>query len=290
MDISSTPSRTRSRRIGCVSFLNSKPLIHGLDRRPGVEVKFDVPSALLTDLASGEVDLALCPIVDYQKSPQPLEIVPAGGIACEGPTLTVRLFSQVPLNEVTQVHADTDSHTSVILMQVLLHEMYGRRPQVVDYHATAGVPSAPAADARPNHDTLLLIGDKVITSRPDPALYRHEIDLGEAWHQLTGLPFVFATWMCRPGAELGPLPAWLEESKRRNLAQVDALVERYAPGLGWPKDLARTYLGHWLRFDIGPRQIEAIERFWGLARKLGLIERERPLMVHGGVVAHRVER
>ena len=39
------------------------------------------------------------------------------------------------------------------------------------------------------------------------------VDLGEAWHTLTGLPFVFALWVSRPGVELGDLPEALEQSR-----------------------------------------------------------------------------
>src|SRR5690606_3262255 len=117
-------------RVGCVSFLNSKPLIDGVEG-PGVSVHYAVPAQLLGMLEAGEVDVALCPVIDYHRASAPLVIVPVGGIASDGPTFTVRLYSQVPIERVTTVDADTDSHTSVALMRVLLDAMYGLRPQIV---------------------------------------------------------------------------------------------------------------------------------------------------------------
>ena len=115
-------------RIGCVSYLNAKPLIEGLDNRTNPTVRFDVPSRLLDDLQAGNVDIALCPVVDYYRSPVPLRVVPVGGIGSRGPTLTVRLFSRIPLHAVDTVHADSDSHTSVLLMRVLMDKLYHRHP------------------------------------------------------------------------------------------------------------------------------------------------------------------
>src|SRR5438045_511103 len=111
-------------RIGCVSFLNSKPLIdplvsaHGGKEHSDVDVHFAVPSQLLGLLQSGSVSTALMSVVDYHAAN--VVLLPAGMIGCDGPTLTVRIYSRVPAEKITLVHGDTDSHTSVILAQVIL--------------------------------------------------------------------------------------------------------------------------------------------------------------------------
>jgi chorismate dehydratase len=271
-----TAVRSTTRRIGCVSFLNSKPLIDGLEDQPDPQVRFDVPSRLLEDLECGAVDIALCPVIDYQRSRVPLEVVPVGGIACAGRTYTVRLFSQVPLPAITEVYADTDSHTSVALARVLLAKRFGRQPRFIDYEAREQVAAGRPA---PNPPTMLLIGDKVVTAAPAVAEYPHQLDLGEAWHQWTGLPFVFAVWMARAGADLGDLPALLERTRLANAGRLDAIVDRHAAPLGWPRDLARQYLGQWLRYHIDGPALEAMQRFWRLTHELGVIERLRPLRV-----------
>ncbi len=268
-------------RLGCVSFLNSKPLIEGLENLPvppGPSVKFDVPSRLLEDLEAGEVDIALCPVIDLQRSREPLRVVPSGGIGCKGKTLTVRLFSRVPRPQVRQVHADTDSHTSVALMRVLLAEMFGLQPEVIDYDARGNpTPRGLASDP----ETMLLIGDKVITAEPPSEAYPHQLDLGEAWLEHTGLPFVFAVWMAKPQAKLGDLPELLSRTRLANAQRIDAIVARHAPSHGWPTDLAKQYLGHWLRYDIGPTQLQAIDLFCAKAHKLGIVPHHRPLELWG---------
>ena len=264
--------KTRPWRVGCVSFLNAKPLIEGLDAIGGVDVRYDVPSQLLEDLENGEVDLALCPAIDFQRSKVPLRIVPCGGIGCEGTTLTVRLFSQLPLDQITAVHADTDSHTSVVLLQVLLHELHRVRPKVIHFDARAWESSGAERTWPP---AMLLIGDKVVTDSPPAVRYPHQMDLGHAWRELTGLPFVFAVWMTRTETELGDLPAVLTEVRLANVTRIGQIVARHAAAHGWPEDLASAYLGHWLKYDIGEPQLQAMERFYALAQGIGLVKEVR---------------
>jgi hypothetical protein len=54
-----------------------------------------------------------------------LVMLPVGMIGCDGATLTVRVFSRVPMEKVREVHADTDSHTSVVLCRVVLEKLLG---------------------------------------------------------------------------------------------------------------------------------------------------------------------
>lgn len=255
--------------VGCVSFLNAKPLIDGLEEAaPQARIQLAVPSRLLALLEGGKVDVALCPVIDYFRSQTPLVIVPAGGIGCDGTTLTVRLFSQVPLEQIQVVHADTDSHSSVALMRVILKRRYGVDLRVVDYDARD--PADLAGGEWPQ--AMLLIGDKVVTGSPPAVRYPHQLDLGHGWKELTGLPFVFAVWMARAGAELGDLPEVLRRQREANCGRIDELVARHAAQHGWPDDLARSYLGQWLRYEIGPRQLEAIERFGQWCAEAGLLE------------------
>src|SRR5213075_1692545 len=107
------PSTPRVLRLGSVSYLNAKPLIHGLEAQSdNLDLSLDVPSRLPEGLRGGGFDVALLPVIDYQRMPN-LRIVPAGGIGCDGPTLTVRIFSQQPIEQTRVLACDPDSHTSV---------------------------------------------------------------------------------------------------------------------------------------------------------------------------------
>ncbi|HUB25537.1 MAG TPA: menaquinone biosynthesis protein [Tepidisphaeraceae bacterium] len=244
-------------RLGGVSFLNSKPLLHALDSDPKIRLALDVPSRLIDGLRSETFDAALLPVIDYQRMDD-LRIVPSGGIGSDGATLTVRIFSPVPIEKISTLAFDPDSHTSVALARIILAERYGLRPRAGDGGAR------------------LLIGDKVVLSEPRDM--PHQLDLGQAWKELTGMPFVFAVWTARAGIELGDLPQRLEAAKRRGLRQIDSIIERFALPTGWPAELARQYLTRNLQFDIGPSQLRAMERFYELAAAHDIIAHPpRPL-------------
>ncbi|HEV7300194.1 MAG TPA: menaquinone biosynthesis protein [Tepidisphaeraceae bacterium] len=262
--LSPTAAR-RPIRVASVSYFNSKPLIDGLDRDPFVELSLAVPAKLIDGLRDGSTDVALLPVIDYQ-SMGGLQIVPAGGIGCDGPTLTVRIFSRVPFEQIESLACDVESHTSVGLARVILAERYGLRPEIV-----------PLDRAR-SPQTLLLIGDKVVCE--EPVGYAHQLDLGEAWKQLTGKPFVFAVWTARAVVDVGDLPERLAQAKVRGLRRVDQLVDQFAVPRGWPVDIAKRYLTEYLKFDIGPQQIDAIRLFHTLAAKHCVVGTPvRPLQV-----------
>jgi len=244
-------------RLSAVSFFNTTPLVDGLREDPAVRLRFAVPSALIDDLISRESDVALLPVIDYQRLPG-LRVIPAGGIGCDGPTLTVRLFSKAPIEQTTTLAADTDSHTSVALARVIFDRVFGLRPPIV-----------PLNEAKED-DTLLLIGDKVITAAP--ADRPHQLDLGEAWKKLTGLPFLFAVWTARGGIHLGDLPQRLSTARERGLSRVDTLVRDFAVPRGWPADIARRYLTEYLKFTVEPRQLEAMRVFHRMAHEVGALE------------------
>jgi chorismate dehydratase len=197
-------------------------------------------------------------VIDYQRMPG-LRIVPAGGIGCDGPTLTVRIFSQQPISETRVLACDPDSHTSVALARVILKDHFKLSPEFIDLRNATGAPG----------EARLLIGDKVVCE--EPAGFEHQLDLGAAWKEMTGLPFVFAVWIAREGVELGELPARLEQAKSNGLAAIRDIITRFAIPRGWPAGMALQYLTLYLKFDVGPRQLEAIELFHCKAAEHGLI-------------------
>ena len=264
-------------RLGVVSFVNTLPLIDGLENLADLELRFTVPSLLLDQLVGDEVDIALCSSIDYQRSDTPLIVVPVGLLGGDGSTLTVRLYSSCPLKRISEVYCDTDSHTSVVLMQILLKEQYGVAPRLIDYDARERV-----ARNRPLDwpQAMLLIGDKVVTDSPPAIRYPHQLDLGAAWAQLTGLPFVFALWVARRGCDpsiVATAAAILDRQRRYNRQRIDLIIQRRALARGWPADLANEYLKHELAFDWSPRRRAGVELFFDKACEHGLASHRRPL-------------
>ena len=171
-------------RIGAVSYLNTKPLIHGLrERLPGVgELSLNLPSRLADDLASGRLDVALIPSVEYFRGDR-YRIVSDAAIACRGPVWSVRLLSRVPVKRIKRLALDEGSRTSAAMVRVLLSEMYGLTPETV----SLGMDQAPEAiDA----DAILMIGDRAM--HPERGVYEEIWDLGDRWCRWTETPFVLS--------------------------------------------------------------------------------------------------
>jgi len=279
-----SPDPAHAFRLGCVSYLNTLPLIEGLAKLQGLRLTLTAPSRLIDLLLAGEIDMGLVSIVDYQRSPESLALLPAGMIGCDGPTLTVRLFSSRPIAELAAIHADADSHTSVALLRIIMAERFGAQPAIIDFDADAHRAAHAQNPALPWPEALLLIGDKVVTDSPPAALYPHQLDLGEAWKQLTGLPFVYAMWMCRRSTlqadadRIALIVAMLDRQRRHNQMRREWIADTRGPVRGWTPQAARHYLGDLLRFEVTDQHRAGVERFFDLAHHHNLIPTRKPTL------------
>lgn len=274
-------------RLGVVSYLNTLPLIDGLEKSQGLSLVPLVPSrivGLLTGPPGSEnrVDAGLISVIDALRAPEPVVLIPAGMIGCAGPTLTVRLFSQKPIDRTTRVHADRESHTSVALCRVLLNRLHGLTPELVSFDARERLGKGRDSEEWP--ETVLLIGDKVVTDSPPAVRYPHQLDLGEAWFALTGLPFMYAVWMARASdlatdegrRRLSTLGALLDRQRRHNQTRIDWVVSRSATERRWPADLARAYVGTLLSYEVTDAARAGLSRFYDDARTLGIVPADAP--------------
>ena len=251
-------------RIGAVHYLNTKPLICDLDRLvPDAELILDVPSRLADLLVTGDLDVALIPVVEYFRAGV-YSVVPGVAIASRGPVLSVTLFSRKPWAEVRRVALDAGSRTSAALTQILLRKRYGVHPEIVPLPLDCGAEDVDA-------DAALLIGDRAM--RACLPGFAHAYDLGQEWFDWTDLPFVYAVWAVRPGIDLCGVDNALIEAKRRGLARAGEIAHREAPRLGLDAGFCRRYLANILHFDLGPREQAGLRRYYALACELGLAPR-----------------
>lgn len=263
-------------RLGAVNYLNTKPLVHGLSESPlgeapleeapvggAFRLSFDLPSRLADDLAAGRLDVALIPSIEFFQNPS-YAVVSDACIACRGPVLSVKLFSRVPLDSIRTLALDEGSRTSAALVQILLRERFGLAPAVEPLPIGATLTDTAA-------DAVLLIGDRAIHS--PPGRFAAVWDLGDQWQRWSGLPFVFAMWVARPGIDerqRANLAATLQAARDRGLAALDAIAEREAPLLGLTIPQCLAYLRDNLHFMLGPAERHGLERFRQLAVDLGL--------------------
>lgn len=200
---------------------------------------------------SGQVDFAPLPVVAAFDYPDDFLAVGDLGIATRADAKSVLLFSRVPPQDLgdRQIGVIDDTATSARLLRVLLHGHF----DVGCYHP---VPLEAAVDA------FLLIGDRALVQTSNHPHYPHVVDLAAAWHEWTGLPFVFAAWMQRTGAaaeEVAEAVDYLGRQLSINRANLGALAAR-RPDLGLDAGSVRDYLGTF-QYRFGPRILEALDRF-----------------------------
>lgn len=247
-------------RIGAVNYLNSKPLVHGLVATSGATVHYDLPSRLADSLAAGRLDVALVPSIEWLRQPEYV-IVSDACVACRGPVLSVKLYFRVPPHAVRRIALDEGSRTSAALSLILLDELAGVRPDCEPLAIGAGLESTDA-------DAVLLIGDRAM--RNADAASVEAWDLGECWYHWTGLPFIFAMWVARPGLETSDLAAVLATARDRGVAGLDMIANRESVALGISAELATRYLSDNLHYTIGNAEISGLQHFAALCAERGL--------------------
>ena len=184
-------------RVAAVSFLNTIPLIDWFEKTGDERIALSraLPSLLAGMLANGEADVALLPVVEIFRGASG-GMLPGTGIACRGDVDTVKMFYRGDPSGLMSVAVDRGSRTSVALLRILLAELFGIQPEFTEIE--------PRPDWRPDEGQgALIIGDRCFeyekTLREKGETDVDGYDLGGAWHQLTGLPFVFAAWAVAPG-------------------------------------------------------------------------------------------
>jgi predicted solute-binding protein len=280
----------RMLRIGCVKYLNARPLIRGW---PG-EVDFDHPSALCKRLAKSELDVALVSSFEFLRNPI-YRIVDEVSISSAGPVYSVVVAHRCDISEIQEIELDPASQTAVNLLRCLLTER-GLKPRLIrnidlQYVRQAGlqpaVPDAaenisaghtgsprrirPVADNMPLFRGRLLIGDQAIRFRESyPGEFRFW-DLGEQWKKLIGLPFVYALWLIRPEVpDAKTISNRLRTLRNENLANLDELI---AAETEFDHQFCARYYHEHLQFRFGKEEKEGLRTFAKLCAKHGLLEK-----------------
>ncbi|HEV7781813.1 MAG TPA: menaquinone biosynthesis protein [Chitinophagaceae bacterium] len=236
-------------RVGIVNYLNTKPLLYGLQRDPvagRIELIGDHPARVAQMLLDDEIDIGLVPVAVLPELPQ-YHIVGHHCIGTEGEIASVALFSEVPMHEIKKLYFDYQSRTSVELLKYLMKESWGISPEIVqadneDYREQISGTTAG-----------LVIGDRAFSQRKTSTFI---YDLGSEWRSITGLPFVFAAWVSKK-----QLPAdfidIFDQANALGLEHIDEIVA----GIGFDLyDLKKYYTLH-LSYKLDEPKQRAMDLF-----------------------------
>ena len=243
-------------RIGCVKYLNARPLIHGW---PG-EVVFDHPSVLCERLAAAQLDVALVSSFEFLRNPV-YTLVDGISISSNGPVHSVFVAHNGDLSEIEEIEVDPASQTGINLLRCLLAEM-GLAPKFVMRSRLMQRAITPRL-------AKFFIGDQAIRFRDETDNTFQFWDLGEEWQKRTQLPFVYALWLIRP--ELSSPKAiadCLRACRDNNLRELDSLIaaeDEFNP------DFCQFYLRECLHYQYGPQEKEGLSMFRQLCEKHAIL-------------------
>jgi len=205
-------------RVAGVGFLNAAPLTHGLADDPEVELYLGPPAEVARRLSEGECDVALIPVAAAATLGE-IDLLDLG-IVARGPVRSVIVAGERPIEELSSLALDSSSRTSVVLARL---ELLAR-----------GCRAGRRAISAPPHEVIESIHDDVGgVLIGDPALevegrFPHVLDLGAAWNERTGTPFVFAAWAARRGTLTEAIVSRLRRAAAEGMARRDELATAYA--------------------------------------------------------------
>ena len=188
-----------SLRVGKVDFINTLPVFYPLESGAvdhDFEIIADTPAVLNSLLASDQIDLGVVSSIEYGRNFDKYLLLPDLSISCKSRVCSVLLLSTVPLEQLNdrEILLTPKSSTSTALLKLLFLRRFEVTPHYRErnYHMDgAGWPEGVKA--------VLAIGDDALRLKKNRAVSL-ALDLGAAWHEWTGHPFVFAVWALRHGS------------------------------------------------------------------------------------------
>jgi chorismate dehydratase len=184
---------TAKARLGRIAYLNVLPIYFALEHifvENGFHLVRGTPAELNALMHRGEVDLGSISAMEYGRAWRDYLLLPDLSISSRGKVGSVLLFSRVPFARLDgrTIRVSAASASGAALVKVLMTELFGVEPR----YQRGQLAQAPREDCA----AILAIGDEALRLKNAGAM-PFELDLGEAWQELTGLPFVFGVWAVR---------------------------------------------------------------------------------------------
>jgi chorismate dehydratase len=221
-------------------------------------------------LEEGLCDVALIPVIEYQRIPN-LRLIPDIAVASKNRVRSVVLATRLPLRKVRVVTLDSSSRTSQALLRILFRYRYGTEPTFTERTPDAAVGCRNMFEGS---DAALVIGDPAMRLEASAGELNVQIyDLAEEWRAMTGLPFVFAVWASTEAARSAfpGMAGDLLEAKEEGLGKIDEIAARYSLELQLPVSEVRAYLRENVNYDLDLENVLGMLRYFSLAHECGLI-------------------
>lgn len=266
---------TNKARLGRIAYLNVLPIYFALENvfgENGFRLIRGTPAELNHLMRRGEVDLGSISAMEYGRAFRNYLLLPDLSISSRGAVGSVLLFSRVPFSKLDgrTIRVSSASASGAALVKVLMARLFEVEPRYQPGQLT----DIPLRDCA----AVMAIGDEALALKAAGAL-PFELDLGEAWQELTGLPFVFGVWAVRRDfANVQPeststLHRLLLRSRDWGLEFLEELSQIAAAPSGMSLAQVKAYF-HQLNFFLSPEHEEGLATFFHYLYKLGELAEE----------------
>jgi chorismate dehydratase len=275
-------NHVNSLRISIVQYLNTAPLVRGFTHGPlrgKYQLSFTVPSQCAEALRAGEVDIAILPVIEYQRIPD-LVVLPNLSISSKKSVRSLLLVSQTPIREARRIALDRSSRSTQALVRILCQKHWRISPEFFDAE-----PDLPAMLKQA--DAALLIGDPALrlalegerSAGPAASERLHIYDVVEQWRELTSLPAVLAVWAARREVITQQVISDFQQSLAFGMEQLDPISSEASRELHLPAEKLHRYLRENIDYTLDTENLRGLERYFDLARETGLIERAKTVEI-----------
>lgn len=251
-------------KISAVSYLNTLPFIYGLENVKGLPdfiFEKDIPSTCAKKLINNDVDIALIPIaaIPHVKEPYFVTKYCLGAI---NKVHTVLLLSDVPIKSIDTILLDYQSRTSVNLIKVLAAKHWDISPKWID--------ARPGFEEKISGKTAgVVIGDRAFSLQKK---FSYKYDLSGEWYKMTGLPFVFATWVANKPLKKDFLDSF-NKALQFGLNNLDTVINDFNANNINTEINIEQYLKQNISFDLDQPKMESMKLFFDYLFELELIPR-----------------
>ncbi|MBN8721854.1 MAG: menaquinone biosynthesis protein [Acidobacteria bacterium] len=264
-------------KIAASTYLNSAPLIYSFLQGSLKDNCYflgnTAPARCADLLAENLVDIALIPVIEYQRINN-ICLIPDISVSAKQAVRSVILVSKCPIDKINTVALDISSRTSATLVKIILERFYSIKP-----HYITSPPNL--KDMLTASDSALLIGDPAITVELNNY---HVYDLAQEWRKFTGLPFVFALWAVNNcwsdnaiDKDYLDLAKLFVEAKKEGINNLNNIVKEYSYNLNISPVSLLDYLTSNVNYNLDKENLAGLEYFYKLAAELGLILENRPI-------------
>jgi chorismate dehydratase len=245
-------------KISIVNYLNTLPFRYGIAHsavKDKIDLQEDIPSICAQKLKFKQVDVGLVPVALLPELDH-YEIITDFCLGANGKVDSVRLYSEVPIEEIKTITLDYQSKSSITLTKVLCKFFW--KKDVEFREAKPGFEKLVTVT-----DAAVVIGDRTFSLNGH---FKFEYDLAEEWKKFTGLPFVFAAWVSHDAVSEN----FIEEFNAAlslGVSNVNAALAEYKPYVPEKFD-PLDYLTKKISYDLSDEKRKALSLFLEYIGKL----------------------